>query len=73
METIRDYPQIHETPINSIKEYKRKIDKLHEELKSVPILVKSQTNELLLVNEFESKVKQVENWKLIYLGKELEF
>lgn len=71
MDTVREYPQIHETPVNSIEEYKKKINEIYAELKSIPILMKNKNNEILLISEFEKKVTTIENWKLVYLGKEL--
>ena len=71
MDTIREYPQINETPVNSIEEYKKKINEIYAELKSIPILMKNKNNEILLISEFEKKVTTIENWLLVYLGKEL--
>ncbi|WBX72377.1 cation:proton antiporter [Tenacibaculum retecalamus] len=71
MDTVREYPQIHETPVNSIEEYKKKINEIYAELKSIPILMKNKNNEILLISEFEKKVTTIENWQLVYLGKEL--
>ena len=71
MDTVREYPQIYETPVNSIEEYKKKINEIYAELKSIPILMKNKNNEILLISEFEKKVTTIENWQLVYLGKEL--
>ncbi|WP_271404946.1 cation:proton antiporter [Tenacibaculum soleae] len=72
MDTVREFPEIHETPVNSIEEYKKKINEIYAELKSIPILMKNKNNEILLISEFEKKVTTIENWKLVYLGKELQ-
>lgn len=73
LEAIREFPEVHEAPINSLEEYKNVIRKVHDELKSIPILVKNKSNELLLISEFEKKVTSVENWSLVYVGKKLVF
>lgn len=72
MDVVREFPEIHETPINSIEEYKNKIEKVYDELKSIPILVKNKANEILLISEFEKNVTTIEDWKLIYIGKDLK-
>ncbi|WP_428743094.1 cation:proton antiporter [Tenacibaculum sp.] len=71
MEAVREFPEIHETPVNSVQEYKTKIEKLHQELKSIPILVKNNTNQILLISEFEKNVKKIQDWTLVYVGKNL--
>ncbi|RKF03704.1 sodium/proton antiporter (CPA1 family) [Tenacibaculum lutimaris] len=72
MEAVREFPEIHETPVNSVQEYKTKIEKIHNEIKSIPILVKNKnTNEILLISEFEHDVKKIEGWIVVYLGKNL--
>ncbi|CAM1340248.1 cation:proton antiporter [Tenacibaculum aestuarii] len=72
MEAVREFPEIHETPVNSVQEYKTKIEKIHDEIKSIPILVKNKnTNEILLISEFEHDVKKIEGWIVVYLGKNL--
>ena len=71
MEAVREFPEIHETPVNSVQEYKNKIEKLHQELKSIPILVKNNTNQILLISEFEKNVKKIQDWTLVYVGKNL--
>ncbi|CAM1361561.1 Sodium/proton antiporter, CPA1 family [Tenacibaculum sediminilitoris] len=71
VEAVREFPEIHETGINSIDDYQNKIEEIHEEQKSIPIFVKSQNNEILLISEFEKSAKKIEDWKLIYVGKNL--
>ena len=71
MDAVREFPEIHETPVNSIEEYKKKVNEIYAELKSIPILMKNKNNEILLISEFEKNVTTIENWKLVYLGKEL--
>ncbi|TDQ25815.1 cation:proton antiporter [Tenacibaculum caenipelagi] len=72
MEAVREFPEVHETPVNSTQEYKDKIEKIHNEIKSIPILVKNtNTNEILLISEFEHDVKKIEGWVIVYLGKNL--
>lgn len=71
MEAVREFPEIHETVVNSIDDYKNKIEEINRDQKSIPIFVKSQKNEILLISEFEKKVKKIEDWKLVYVGKNL--
>ncbi|CAM1354572.1 Cell shape-determining protein [Tenacibaculum insulae] len=72
MDTVREFPEVHETSINSIEEYKVKINEIYAEIKAIPILVKNNNNEVILISEFEKNVKVIENWKLVYIGKELK-
>ncbi|MGQ3678394.1 MULTISPECIES: cation:proton antiporter [Tenacibaculum] len=71
MEAVREFPEIHETVVNSIDDYKNKINEINRDQKSIPIFVKSQKNEILLISEFEKNVKKIEDWKLVYVGKNL--
>ncbi|SEE44173.1 NhaP-type Na+/H+ or K+/H+ antiporter [Tenacibaculum sp. MAR_2010_89] len=73
LEAIREFPEVHETLIKSKEEYKTVLGKINEELKSIPILVKNKSNEILLISEFEKKITSMENWSLVYVGKNLEF
>ncbi len=71
-EAVREFPEIHETVVNSVQEYKDKIEKIHEEIKSIPILVKNEkTKEILLISEFEHDVKKIDGWVIVYMGKKL--
>ena len=72
MDAVREFPEIHETSVNSIEEYKKKVNEIYAELKSIPILMKNKNNQILLISEFEKNVTTIENWKLVYLGKELQ-
>ncbi|WP_431166461.1 cation:proton antiporter [Tenacibaculum halocynthiae] len=72
LEAIREYPEVHETLIKSNEEYKTVLGKINEELKSIPILVKNKSKEILLISEFEKKITSMENWSLVYVGKKLE-
>ncbi|CAM1347456.1 cation:proton antiporter [Tenacibaculum crassostreae] len=72
MEAVREFPEIHETAVESVQEYKTKIEKIHEEIKSIPVLVKNKkTNEILLISEFEHDVKKIDGWVIVYIGKNL--
>ncbi|WNW02467.1 sodium:proton antiporter [Tenacibaculum sp. HL-MS23] len=72
MEAVREFPEIHETQINSIEEYKEKITEIYSEVKSIPVFVKNNSNEILLIAEFEKNVTVIEDWKLVYIGKDLK-
>ncbi|WGH76190.1 sodium:proton antiporter [Tenacibaculum tangerinum] len=71
VEAVRDHPEVHETQIHSIEDYKNKIEEINREQKAIPIFVKNKNNELLLISEFEKNVKKIEDWKLTYIGKNL--
>jgi NhaP-type Na+/H+ or K+/H+ antiporter len=67
-ETVRDFPNIYEIPINSDEEYRSNLKKLHAQLESVPLFVKTKDENIYLLSEFESKELSKEAIKLVYLG-----
>ncbi len=71
-ETVRDYPEIHELPVKSSKDYEDKLAKLHEGLKTIPIFVKfkSEDSIQILSNVQTSKIKDKD--VIVYIGEELE-
>lgn len=70
-EAIRDYPNIYEIPINSEEDYKTSLGKLHSQLESVPLFVKTNDQNIYLLPEFESKGLSYENIVLVYVGNKL--
>ncbi len=71
-ETIRDYPQIHEVPLESKEEYQNKLQKIHKNLSSIPVFVKTE-EKLYLITEFENEKITPKDCKLIYIGKNVDF
>lgn len=67
-ETIRDYPTIYEVAINSEEEYKTTLAKLHNQLESVPLFMKTKDQEIYLLSEIESKEVSMEEGMLVYVG-----
>jgi NhaP-type Na+/H+ or K+/H+ antiporter len=67
-EAVRDFPNIYEISINSEEEYNSNLKKLHAQLESVPLFVKTEDGNIYLLSEFESKELSKEAIKLVYLG-----
>ncbi|MFY0629571.1 MAG: sodium:proton antiporter [Flavobacteriaceae bacterium] len=67
-EAVRDYPNIYEIAINSEEEYKKNLSKLHNQLESIPLFVKTNDDNIYLLSEFESKEISIENTTLVYVG-----
>ena len=67
-ETIRDYPTINEIAINSEEDYKTSLNKLHDQLESVPLFLKTKNQEIYLLSELVSKEISMENSTLVYVG-----
>jgi len=70
-EAVRDYPDIYEVPINSDEEYQSTLEKLHNQLESVPLFVIANDKNIYLLSEFESKGLSSEKSKLVYLGNKI--
>tara|TARA_R110001632_G_scaffold90844_3_gene194962 strand:+ start:2199 stop:4016 length:1818 start_codon:yes stop_codon:yes gene_type:complete len=70
-EAVRDFPNIYEIEINSNKEYKESLEKLHNQLESIPLFIKSKDKNIYLLSEFESKEISTEKSTLVYLGNKI--
>ncbi|WP_100610532.1 cation:proton antiporter [Confluentibacter lentus] len=68
-EVARDYPIIHEVPINSQEEFLKKIDILNNEQKAIPLFVKDAIGELHIICELTKAFTIEKNFMLVYLGK----
>ena len=66
-EAVRDFPNIYEIEINSNKEYKESLEKLHNQLESIPLFIKSKDKNIYLLSEFESKEISTEKSTLIFI------
>ena len=70
-EAVRDFPNLYEIIIDSDKDYKQTLEKLHNQLESIPLFVKTSTNNIFVINEFESKNIPKEGVTLIYVGQKI--
>ena len=70
-EAVRDFPNLYEIIIDSDKDYKQTLEKLHNQLESIPLFVKTTTNNIFVINEFESKNMPKEGVTLIYVGQKI--
>lgn len=71
-EAVRDYPNIYEVPVNSDEDLKKSLEKVHDQLESVPLFVIAKDNNIYLLSEFESKGMSAEKAKLVYIGNEVK-
>lgn len=72
-EAVRNYPQINEVTLTSKKHYLKVINALNEEVKSIPVFVKSNDNVIHIIPSYSEKMEVEEGNVLMYLGKEMEF
>ena len=70
-EAVRDFPNLYEILIDSDKGYKQTLEKLHNQLESIPLFVKTSSNNIFVINEFESKNIPKEGVTLIYVGQKI--
>ena len=70
-EAVRDFPNLYEIIIDSDKDYKQTLEKLHNQLESVPLFVKTSSNNIFVINEFESKKLPKKGITLIYVGQKI--
>ena len=70
-EAVRDFPNLYEIIIDSDKGYKQTLEKLHNQLESIPLFVKTSSNNIFVINEFESKNMPKEGVTLIYVGQKI--
>ena len=70
-EAVRDFPNLYEIIIDSDKDYKQTLEKLHNQLESVPLFVKTSSDNIFVINEFESKKLPKKGITLIYVGQKI--
>ncbi len=70
-EAVRDFPNLYEIIIDSEEDYKQTLEKLHNQLESVPLFVKTSSNNIFVINEFESKKLPKKGITLIYVGQKI--
>ena len=71
-EVVRDYPQINEVTLKSKEHYLKVIEKLNQEISSIPIFVKSNDNIIHIIPSYSEKMEVEEGNVLMYLGKKLK-
>ena len=71
-EVVRDYPQINEVTLKSKEHYLKVIEKLNQEISSIPIFVKSNDNIIHIIPSYSEKMKVEKGNVLMYLGKKLK-
>lgn len=72
-EVVRDYPKTNEVEITSNEDFATKMNTLNSEITSIPVFVKSNDGKIHNISSFTDKMKVEKGYKLMYLGKELDF
>jgi len=67
-EAARDYPSIYETAISSENEFNETLEKLHNQIESVPLFVKTIDNKIYTLSDFYSRQLIKKDIMLVYLG-----
>ena len=70
-EVVRDYPDINQLPLKSKKHYLELMEKLNDEINSIPVFVKSKDGVIHIIPSFSEELKVEEGDVLMYLGKPL--
>ena len=70
-EAVRDFPNLYEIPIHSDKDYRETLEKLHLQLESIPLFVKTTDNNIYVLSEFETKKLPAKDTILVYVGQEI--
>lgn len=71
-EVSRKYPTIHEVTLNSRAHYEGLIEISKTDPDIIPLFVKSDTGELVIIPSHSSEVEINENYKLVYMGKQIQ-
>lgn len=71
-EAVRDYPEIYEISIKDDDDLEEKLDKLYNQLETVPLFVKTKDNNIYLLAEFQQKELSAEKAKLVYVGNKIK-
>ena len=70
-EAARDYPTIYETAISSEKEFNETLEKLHNQIESVPLFVKTMDKKIYTLSDFYSRQLIKKDIMLVYLGNKI--
>ena len=71
-EVVRDYPYINELEISSKENYIKLLETINNEIKTVPLFIKDNHNEIQIIPSNGDKLNIESGYKLMYLGKKLE-
>ena len=72
-EVARDFPMINELTINNKEQFLKKIDKLNNEQKAIPLFIKDTNGELHIICSINEKFVIKNGFKLVYMGKPMDF
>ena len=70
-EAARDYPTIYETAISSEDEFNETLKKLHNQIESVPLFVKTIDKKIYTFSDFYSRQLIKKDIMLVYLGNKI--
>lgn len=71
-EAVRDYPEIYEISLKNDEDLESKLEKLHSQLETVPLFIKTKDKNIYLLSEFEKKGLSAEKAKLVYVGNKVK-
>ena len=71
-EVVRDYPNINEVGITSKEQYIQMIQETKKELKTIPVFIKDNKGEILIIPSNSEEMHVESGNTMIYLGKKLE-
>lgn len=72
-EVARDFPMINELTINNKEQFLKKIDKLNNDQKAIPLFIKDTNGELHIICSINEKFVIKNGFKLVYMGKPMDF
>ncbi len=70
-EVVRDYPDINEVEITSKDHYLKLMEATKDEIKSIPLFIKDNEDEILILPSDSDQMPVEAGYKLMYLGKKL--
>ena len=70
-ETARDFPTIHEIKLKSESEFNTSIEKIKNQIQSIPLFIKTKDDVIYLLPEIESKNISTKNSTLVYMGNKI--
>ncbi len=70
-EVVRDYPDINEVEITSKDHYLKLMKATKDEIKSIPLFIKDNEDEILILPSDSDQMPVEAGYKLMYLGKKL--
>ena len=70
-ETARDFPTIHEIKLKSDSEFNTSIEKIKNQIQSIPLFIKTKDDVIYLLPEIESKNISTKNSTLVYMGNKI--